>query len=89
MRRGHLKQGRKVTKRQEWQLVQIFLHMGQDVAGPVCVALGVSPRYAKNRVTELGLLPPRKNHGGGNIALTVDHTDPRWKWAEERGPVLV
>lgn len=79
---------RKVTPRQRYQLMQIFLNMGQEVAGPMCVQLGLHPNYARGYASATGTLAPRKYRGGGNIAMTVDHSDPRWKWAIERGAVV-
>lgn len=79
---------RKVTPEVRDQLVQIFLHMGKDVAAEECVAHGLHCNYAQAEVGYRGLLPPRKFTGGGDIATGVDHDDPRWAWAIERGPVI-
>lgn len=79
---------RKISARAREQLVQIFLNMGKDVAAEQCIALGLHRNYAEGEVSARGLLPPRKFTGGGNIAFGVDHNDPRWQWAIERGPVI-
>lgn len=72
---------RKITRRQEHQLVQTFLHLGQSVAGPMCIEFGVSSSYARSRAYELGLLPHRK-------ASVFSRGDHRWKWAIERGGIV-
>lgn len=79
---------RKVTPEQRHELVQVFLHMGKKVAAEMCVEYGVCRGYAYAMVRELGLLPPAKTRGGGNIAFGVDHKDPRWQRAIERGAVI-
>ena len=38
--------GRKVSLRDAHELVQIFLHMGKEVAAAECAARGISPGYA-------------------------------------------
>lgn len=78
---------RKISKRRERQLVQIYLHMGQEIAAEMSVEFGMASGYARSRVTELGLLPPRKHRGGGDIAVGVDHSDHRWAWAVSRGSI--
>lgn len=79
---------RKVSRRTRDRLVQIHLHMGKDESARQCVKYGLSPRYAAKEASAAGLLRPRKYTGGGDIAFTVDHNDPRWAWAVERGPVI-
>ncbi len=83
-----MKTRRKVSPQTRDQLVQIFLHMGKDVAAKECIARGLHRNYAQAETGFRGQLPPRKFSGGGNIAFGVDHADPRWAWAVERGPVI-
>jgi hypothetical protein len=83
---GH---NRKVTQRQRHQLVQIYLHMGQEVVAPMCEKLGLHPNYARGYASATGVLAPRKYTGGGDIATTVDHDDPRWARARAVGVVIV
>lgn len=79
---------RKITTNQRQQLMQIYLHMGRDEARIMCALYGVHPEYAINQCRALSLVPKKKFSGGGDIALGVDHDDPRWLWAVQRGPVL-
>ena len=59
---------RKVTAAQRHQLLQVYLHMGQDVAAELCVEYGVSPNYAYSYAQSLALIPRRKFKGGGDIS---------------------
>lgn len=81
---------RKITPAQRHELVQVFLNLGRDVAGDLCVEYGVARGYADKMVRESGKLNPHreKPRGGGNIAFGVNHSDPRWAWAVARGPVV-
>lgn len=78
---------RKVTRRQAHQLLQIFLHMGQEVVAPLCVECGVAAHYAQRCAYELGLMK-KKTRGSGNASKKVNHSDHRWKWAEARGTII-
>jgi hypothetical protein len=80
--------GRKVSLRDAHELVQICLHMGKEAAAAECVSRGISPGYALKETYSRGHPLPKRARGGGNIALSVDHADPRWAWAIERGPVV-
>lgn len=79
---------RKISERSRDQLVQIYLHMGQEVAAKECIARGLHRDYAKAEVSFRGLRVPHKYVGGGPAGGRVDHNDPRWAWAVERGAVL-
>jgi hypothetical protein len=80
---------RKISPEQRYQLIQIYLHMGQTIAAPLCVELGVSPLYAEREAKERGLdiRRPRASRGLSDISVGVDHSDPRWAWAIARGEV--
>lgn len=79
---------RKVTPNQRQQLIQVFLHMGHAESQSLCVEYGVHKDYAINQARALALVPKKRFSGGGDIAVGVNHKDPRWSWAVERGPVL-
>jgi hypothetical protein len=79
---------RKVTAETRDQLVQIFLHMGKDVAAEECIAHGLHRNYAEAEVSFRGLRPKHQDAGSGTGGGRVDHDDPRWAWAIERGPVI-
>jgi hypothetical protein len=81
---------RKVTPEQRHQLIQIYLHMGFCVASQLCVEWGVSALYAAREAKERGIdiKRPRKSMGKSDSAVGVDHLDPRWAWAVERGSVV-
>jgi hypothetical protein len=78
---------RKVSIQQRHQLLQVYLHMGQEVAAELCTEYGVGPYYARSYAQTIGLCPQRKTTGGGDIAYGVDHEDPRWARAVAVGPV--
>ena len=81
---------RKITPEQRYQLIQVFLNMGQAVVGPLCIEWGVSPLYAEREAKERGFdvhRLPRASRGLSDISIGVDHSDPRWKWAIERGAI--
>ena len=86
---------RKISIRARHQLLQIYLHMGLEESRRMCVANGVSPDYAAKRASLLGISQKRAPVGSrwakftnGSVAARVDHTDPRWAWALERGHVV-
>lgn len=79
---------RKVTPQQQAELVAHYLAHGREASEIKCVEMGVCPRYAASVAAAWGKYRPRKFRGGGDIAVAVDHKDPRWAWAIERGPVL-
>lgn len=80
---------RKITARHRHQLIQIYLHMGQAIAGPLCTEAGVSALYAAREAKERGIdvRRPKVSRGRSDVAKGVDHTDPRWAWAVSRGAV--
>jgi hypothetical protein len=80
---------RKIALRQRYQLIQVYLNMGQGVAGPLCEEWGVNPLYAARETKERGIdvRRPRKSLGRSSSAKGVDHQDARWVWAIERGAV--
>ena len=73
---------RKVSPVQRHQLIQIFLHMGEKDAQAACVEAGVGKNYAEQQARETFAYQKKRFAG-----RRVDHSDPRWKWAIERGPV--
>ena len=77
----------KISDRQRDQLLQVYLHMGLEVSRELCIEYGVSPDYAAKRASEIGRSHRKIFSGGGDIASRVDHSDPRWRWAVERGAV--
>ena len=79
---------RKVSVNHRHQLLQIFLHMGRDEAEEWCLQANLHRSYAINYARALGLAEKVVPRGGGDIASSVDHSDPRWRWAIERGPVI-
>jgi hypothetical protein len=78
---------RKITPEQRHQLIQVYLNLGQKIAGEMCVEYGVSEKYAARESKEHGLAPRKASRGGGDIARTVNHKDHRWAWAIARGDV--
>jgi hypothetical protein len=82
------KRARKVTSEIRHQLIQVHLHLGYDASRPLCIEHGVSRDYAAKQAFEHGVGERFKPRGGGDIALTVDHADPRWAIAIERGAVI-
>jgi hypothetical protein len=101
-KRSEGNQRRKITREQEHQLVQIFLHSaevgGVEVVEQMCLDWGVSRNYARHRVLErYGVshtkkfrrkrgAKPGKERKSGRVS---DSHDPRWAWAIERGPVTI
>lgn len=79
---------RKLTPEQAHQLLQIYLHMGDEIAQRDCIEAGVSPMYASHVAHEAGLGVKFKFSGCGPVAKYVRHDDPRWVWARQRGMVL-
>jgi hypothetical protein len=78
---------RKVTAEQAKELLAHYVKHGKEASLVRCAELGVSPKYAASLAASLGIRI-RKLKGGGQIAKSVDHNDPRWQWAIERGPVV-
>ncbi|MGE9009786.1 hypothetical protein ACO2JO_14460 [Leptospira interrogans] len=78
---------RKVSPVQRHQLIQIFLHMGDKDAQAACMEAGVGKNYAEQQARETFAYQKKRFAGSGHIGRRVDHSDPRWKWAIERGPV--
>ena len=78
----------KITERERYQLLQVYLHMGLEVSRELCVEYGVSPDYAAKRASEIGKSHRKIFCGGGEIASRVNHADPRWRLAIERGAVV-
>lgn len=79
---------RKITPQKRQELIDHYLAHGREASMAKCEAAGVSPGYAANMAGQLGLKPPRRFKGGGAVSLKVNHKDPRWAWAIERGPVI-
>ena len=79
---------RKVSTDKRHELIQVFLHLGMKASEQLCIEYGVSPKYAMREAKEFGFSPRRPSRGGGDIAYTTDHNDPRWKIAIERGSVV-
>lgn len=83
------KRARKVTKEVRHQLIQVHLHLGYDVSRPLCIEYGLQRDYAAKQAFEQGFSQRYKPRGGGDIAMGVNHNDPRWAVAIERGSVRV
>ncbi len=80
---------RKISLEKRHELIQIYLNMGFRESQLACVEAGVSKQYAILMAREEGLAPKKIFKGGGDIAHSTDHNDPRWKWAISRGAVTV
>lgn len=80
---------RKVSAERSHELVQIYLHMGTVIAERECMESGLSRHYARNVAVQLGHRRPRKSGPRQNANYRIDHNDPRWQWAVERGPVVI
>lgn len=79
---------RKISADRRHEVIQVFLHLGMSASAELCVEYGVSPKYAMREAKENGLSPRKVARGGGDIARSVRHNDPRWKVAIERGNVI-
>ena len=100
-KKAESKHKRKITRDQQHQLIQIFLHSnevgGVEVAEQMCMDWGVSRNYARCRVLEsYGTTHTkfRRKRGAGSgkkrkCGCVSDINDPRWAWAIERGPVII
>lgn len=78
----------KISPRQRDRLLQVYLHMGQQVVEPICIKLGLAPDYAAKHACEIGVNPRRKHRGSGKPIVAVNHSDPRWSRAIAIGPVI-
>jgi hypothetical protein len=78
----------KITERDRHQLLQVYLHMGLEVSRELCIEYGVSRDYAAKRASEIGKSHRKTFCGGGDIASRVNHADPRWRLAIQRGAVV-
>lgn len=82
-----MKRRQKISERQRDQLLQVYLHMGLEVSRKLCLEYGVSRDYAAKRASEIGKSHRKIFRGAGKGSMRVDHGDPRWRWAVERGAV--
>lgn len=79
---------RKITTRQRHELLQVYFNMGLEVSRILCVEYGVARDYAAKQASELGLcIRARSKIAARTQACRIDHNDPRWKLAAQRGSI--
>lgn len=86
----------KVTEAQRQEILRVYKEQGTKAAGVLCVSLGLCPRYYSKLACERGVSrrksKPLTETQKAKMRATVhkdDSHDHRWKWAVERGAVVV
>ena len=83
LRKDYLPTGRKgprlVTEEKQWELIQIYLHLGTVISERECVEAGVCRQYASNSAKAMGL----SRHD--NIGRS--HRSEMWERAIQKGKI--
>jgi hypothetical protein len=83
----------KITEAQRQEILRTYMVNGTKAASVLCVSFGLHPRYYSGLASLCGVatkkakpLTPQQRAKIGRP--TVNHNDPRWSWAIDRGPVV-
>jgi hypothetical protein len=76
-----------VTDDQRELLISTYLRDGYDAAAPLAVEYGVSPRHVAKLLRRRGIKNTTKR--GRKPGSEAGKNNPRWRWAIERGAVVV
>jgi hypothetical protein len=86
----------KTTKEQRAEILRVYKAEGTAACSALCLSLGLSARYYSKLASEHGLSCPKSKPLSAaqkaKMRATVrkdDSYDHRWKWAVERGSVVV